>query len=353
MVDYINVLQVGCSILIIIVFGFIAFKFKFAPLSAIQPMNQYLYKVCYILLIFRNLGKRKFSDLNFYPFIVGALTTITIAFLFFFLIPFKDKFKNYLGAVLPCAFVNYLVIGLPLFDSMWDPEEDIVVPMISLSNDLITTPIYLVLSNIYLAKRAESDLHSHKQPLNEQKESDDNDKSKKSNPKKENKPMTKCGLVKHILLSIITNPIIIGNIIGFIWSGIGWTFPTFLTSFSTFLGDEVLGICLICVGGFIAQNSIMACNWLKFAICIIGRHIICPLTALLYSWGLGLSNKMIRQCTLMALMPTGTTSFLMSSLNGIGPGVSSTMIFWSTILCVPFLILWIFVLDQLHLFVEE
>ena len=354
MVDYVNVIEVGCSLLIIIIFGFLCFKFHLLPMSGISPLNLFLYKVCYLCMISRNLMKRKFSELNFYPFLVGTFTTISthIIFVLMFLVPFKDKFKNYLSAVLPCSFVNYLVIGFPIFDSIWDPNENIMVPMVALSNDLITTPIYLVLSNIYLAKKAAHDALEHNQSLNDISEND-NDKKDKPTHHKKHQGLTPWKLFKHVIVQLVTNPILIGNVIGLIWAAFGWKIPTFLGSLTTFLGDEVLGICLICVGGFIAQSSIVACNWIKFIVCLIARHILMPMLAMLFAWALNLSNKLVRQCTLMAVLPTGTTSFLMSSLNGIGPGVSSTMIFWSTILCVPFLILWIFVLDQLHLFVEE
>lgn len=334
MVDYVNVIQIGLSILVIIAFGFVAFKFKFLPLSAIKTLNFFLFKVCYICLIARNLSKKKIRELNFMPFVVGMMTTIAtyVAFCLFFLIPFKDKFKNYLSAVLPCAFVNYLVIGFPIFNSMWDPEENIMVPIISLSNDLITTPIYLVLSNIYLVKHEPLDAEPG-----------------------EDAPKKKSGfdIFKIVIMQIITSPIILGNVLGIIWSATGWKLPKFLSSLMDYLGDEVLGICLICVGGFIAQNSIVACHWIKFICCILVRHVICPLFTAIFSFAFHLSNKLSRQCILMSCLPTGTTSFIMSSISGIGPGVSSTMIFWSTILCIPFLIIWIEVLDNLHLFEEK
>ncbi|OHT15194.1 Auxin Efflux Carrier family protein [Tritrichomonas foetus] len=333
MVDYVNVIQVGCSLLIIIAFGFIAFKFKFLPMSAIPSMNLFLFKVCYLCLVARNLAKRKFAELDFMPFVVGALTTITthILFLLIWLVPFKDKFKNYLSSVLPCSFVNYLVIGIPIFNSIWDSNENVMISMITLSNDLVTTPIYLVLSNIYLARRLPTESGPEDQPV---------------------KRITAWEICKTVLIQIVKNPIIIGNVIGFVWSAIGWEIPTFLQSLTTFLGDEVLGICLICVGGFIAQHSIIACHWAKFIVCCIVRHVIMPLITALYCWAFGMSARLSRQCILMTILPTGTTSFLMSSLSGIGPGVSSTMIFWSTVLCVPFLIVWILALDKFQLFVE-
>lgn len=334
MVDYVNVIQIGLSILVIIAFGFIGFKFKFMPMSAISTMNLFLFKVCYLCLIARNLSKKKIRELNFMPFVVGTMTTIStyVVFCLFFLLPFKDKFKNYLSAVLPCAFVNYLVIGFPIFNSMWDPSENIMVPIISLSNDLITTPIYLILSNIYLVRRQPTEAEPGDAPV---------------------KKKSAFDIFKVVIIQIISSPIIIGNVLGIIWSATGWKLPTFLISLMDYLGDEVLGICLICVGGFIAQNSIVACHWLKFLCCLFVRHVLSPLFTAIFCFAFKLSNKLSRQCILMSCLPTGTTSFIMSSIAGIGPGVSSTMIFWSTILCVPFLLIWIEILDNLHLFVEE
>lgn len=333
MVDYAVIVQIGLSILIVILFGYIAFRFRFLEMSTISTLNFFLFKVCYLCLVAQNLSKKKIGELNFMPFVIGALTTIAtfIIFLIFFLIPFKDRFKNYLGAVLPCVFVNYIVVGFPIFYTMWDPEESIMLPMITLSNDLITTPIYLVLSNIYLSY--------HPKDIGPGGSLE--------------KKKTGWDICKIVLIQMVKSPIILGNVLGVIWSCTGWKLPRFLNSLMDFLGSEVLGICLICVGGFIAQNSIVACNWIKFIICIFARHVLMPFLTLLFCLAFKLSNRLSRQCVLMSTLPTGTTSFIMSSITGIGPGVSSTMIFWTTLLCIPFIICWIEVLDRLHVFTDE
>ncbi|KAK8866943.1 intracellular auxin transport [Tritrichomonas musculus] len=334
MVDYAVIVQIGFSILVIILFGFIAFKFGFLPMSSVSTLNFFLFKVCYLCLVAQNLSKKKIKELNFMPFVVGALTTIAtfILFLLFFLIPYKDRFKNYLGAVLPCVFVNYIVVGFPIFYTMWDREESIMLPMITLSNDLITTPIYLVLSNIYLSKHQPREIGPGGTLV---------------------KKKTGWDICKIVVIQMVKSPIILGNVLGVIWSCTGWKLPTFLNSLMDFLGSEVLGICLICVGGFIAQNSIVACNWIKFLVCVFARHVIMPFFTLLFCMAFKMSNRLSRQCVLMSTLPTGTTSFIMSSISGIGPGVSSTMIFWTTLLCIPFLICWIEVLDKLKIFVDE
>lgn len=310
--------------LIIICISFFVFKLKFISVRIVPYINQFLLKACYIPLIFRSIGKRKFSELNFMPFVIGALTTITAHILLcvIFLFKFEDKFKNYLGIILPCSFVNYLVIGIPIFEAIWGEENNVVVSLISLSNDLITTPIYLVLSGIYVSRKQE----------------------------KENGVKLSIGnLIKSILIRIITNPIIIGNILGFCWALTEWEFPLIIKSLTYFTGNEVLGMSLICVGGFIAQNSFIACSIVKLVIAIIIRHIIMPAISIPFCYAFKLSNELSRQCVILQCLPTGTTSFLLSSSFGIQPGVSSSMCFWSTCLSVPFIMLWVYVLDKFNM----
>lgn len=383
MVNYVDIVQVGCALLTIIAFGFIAFKFKFLPLPSIPVLNKFLLKVCYLCLVARNLAKKKLKDLDFTPFFIGALETLGthIVLALCFLFPLKDRFKCYLSCILPCSFVNYLVIGIPVFDAIWDPSGNIMVSMMTLSNDLVTVPIYLVMSNIYLAKQQRREAaraekrgrswsvadnapkeESEKQVEEvEEEEEDDEEEAdiedlpgdvKEEDKTERHQVITAGAVAKKIVIQIVTNPIIIGNILGFIWSATGWELPTFFTTITTYLGDEVLGICLITVGGFIAQHSIMACHWLKFGFCVLIRHVIMPLMALGFCFALKLSNSIARQCVVMSILPTGTTAFLLSSATGLGPGVSSTMIFWSTVLSIPFIIVWLLILDKLGVFVE-
>ena len=381
MVNYVDIVQVGLALLTIIAFGFIAFKFGFLPIPSIPVLNKFLLKVCYLCLVARNLAKKKLRELDFTPFFIGALTTlgthVLIALVFLF--PLKDRYKAYLSCILPCSFVNYLVIGIPVYDAIWDPSGNIMVSMMTLSNDLVTVPIYLVMSNIYLARRqrrelarlqkreeqvlaleeqnaTQEEVEKKLEELDEEEEEDIEDLPgdvKEEDKTERHHVITAGGVAKKIILQIVTNPIIIGNILGFIWSATGWTLPTFFTTITTYLGDEVLGICLITVGGFIAQHSIIACHWMKFAICVLIRHVLMPLMSLGFCYALKVSTSLSRQCVIMTILPTGTTAFLMSSATGLGPGVSSTMIFWSTILAIPFIIVWLLVLDKLGIFVEE
>ena len=80
------------------------------------------------------------------------------------------------------------------------------------------------------------------------------------------------------------------------------------------------------------------------------RHIVCPLITALLAAAFRTSGELVRQCIVLTALPSGVMTYLMSENSGIGPGVASTMIFWTTIAHVPMIILWTVVLDKLNLF---
>ena len=90
----------------------------------------------------------------------------------------------------------------------------------------------------------------------------------------------------------------------------------------------------------------------EFIIGLIFRFVIMPLLGCLYSVAIHLSNSEVRQVTVLACVTTAFACYPISASSGIGMGVSSTMIFWSTILCIPFVILWLWIFDTLGLFPE-
>jgi NAD/NADP transhydrogenase beta subunit len=63
------------------------------------------------------------------------------------LLPREDNSKQHVSSLLTCTLVNYLVIGNPVFASIWGADENQVVSMIAWANDLFTAPLYIVMSN--------------------------------------------------------------------------------------------------------------------------------------------------------------------------------------------------------------
>ena len=119
------------------------------------------------------------------------------------------------------------------------------------------------------------------------------------------------------------------------------------------MGDLCLPLALFCVGAFLSEHSLISCHWLKFVVSLILRAFIGPCFAAIYSYALRLSPRLARQCVIMAAQPTAVASYQLSLAAGIGTGSASTLIFWTTLLTVPILIVWIEILNGLNLFVEK
>ncbi|KAH0794428.1 Auxin Efflux Carrier family protein [Histomonas meleagridis] len=334
MTDYTNIIYSGVSIIIEIAIGFICFKLKFFPEETITKLNAFLVNVCYLPLITRALATRDLGSLSFLPFLVAILAVITVDILLlvvFCIKKFKNRFYIYLSTYLPSVYVNYLIIGLPVFKAVWSENENAMVSVQNLSGDLFVVPVYLVLTKFYSINQA-------------------NIKHKEAND----------GIVEHVQISIIwiiikgiiTNKFIIGNAIGFIYAATGWKMCPFLGQLMKYLGDAVLALALFTVGGFLSQHSIIACNFLHFLITLIIRAIVFPWIVAMYCFFIKVSPRLARQCMIMATMPTATAAFLLSEQNRTGAGVASTMILWSTITAIPCVVLWFYLLDHFGIFVE-
>lgn len=330
MVDVGPVVQEGVAIILLIVAGYVITKFKFINKKTIDTVNKFLLRLCYPPLIFRAVGKCSFSSIDFTPMLIGILVIVSnyvlIAIVFF--LPLDDKWYYYLSTIMPSVYTNYLIIGLPFFHVIWG-DDDVMVTIINLTNDLICVPLYLILANIYQIKLRNK---AHK-------EAGDGIEEKFS-----------FKLILTIIKNIILNPIMFGNIVGFIWAGAEWPIFPFLSNLCNYPADGVLGLCLMCVGGFLSQFSIISCPWPQFIVCVLTKHVMMSLIAALFCAALGVNGTLSRQCALMTTMPSATASFLLSYTNKTGPGVSSTMLFFSTILCIPAMIAWLSIFDALHIF---
>ena len=332
MVNYGDVIQIGVCILLLIFSGFLLVKTGLIKKEQTPCINKYVFQVCYIPMLMKALARRAITQMSFWPFLIGTLMNLTMQVidLFFFALPVEDPFANYLGVTLSCCFVNYLVIGMPIFEQVWPNDDISTLPIFSLSNDLVTTPTYQIYSGIYMIVKRNKIHVANNEP----------------------KERFTLKLLGQILLRVIKSPIIIGNILGFIWSATGLQLPIFLDKLLQFGNNVVTAVSLMMCGAFIAQNSLMACPWWEFTIAIIIRHFVMPAVVILYCWALNIDPSISRKCVILSSLCTASTAFLMSAETKIEPGIASTMVLWTVILMIPAVIMWFSIMDAAGLFPE-
>ena len=327
---YETIVSTGVAMLLEIAAGFACSKLKLFKIKHFQVINKYCLKVCFIPLLARAMAPKNVREMNFMPLALATLMVfgMHILLLFILVLPLKDPYGTYLGVLLPGVCITYIVIGLPIFAALWDESKNAVVSIITLANDLILTPVYLVLAKIYAIRKENKVRKDNGEPL----------------MRFSIKMLGQIGLV------VISSSIVIGNLTGILWSLTRWPLPLFLVQLMKFMGDVVLPLSLFCVGGFLAQHSIIACHWLEFGGCMIVRHILSPLLVALFATAFKTSGELSRQCIVLTCLPSAIMTYLMAENAGVGAGIASTMIFWSTIAHVPMIIAWLAVLDKLKLF---
>lgn len=327
---YEDIVSTGVGMLLEIGAGFTCSKLGLFKIQHFQVINSFCLKVCFIPLLARALAPKDVRQMNFMPLALATLMVfgMHILLLWILALPIADPFGTYLGIILPGVCVTYIVIGLPIFAALWDESKNAVVSIITLANDLIMTPLYLVLSKIYNIRKENKIRREKGEELQ----------------KFSLKTLGSIGLV------VISSSIVIGNLTGIFWSLSRLPLCLFLVQLMKYMGDVVLPLCLFCVGGFLAQHSIIACHWLEFIGCMIVRHILSPLLVALFAAAFKCSGELTRQCIVLTCLPSAIMSYLMAENSGVGAGIASTLIFWSTIAHVPMIIAWLAVLDKLELF---
>ena len=332
MVDYLNIIYIGLAMVCIMMVGFICGKLKIISKEGAGIVNRYTFKVCFLPVIARMLTSKKFSTINWWPLLISTLmaisTNLTLALCCF--LPMKDKLGTYVTSLMPANYINYVVSGIPIFSAIWDASESSVVSIMTLSNDLLTNPTYLVLGALWTIRRANIERKQRGEP--EQKFSFND--------------------VKLVLYKLSQSPILQGNAFGLIYAATGLPMPTFLSEVLKLAGDVVLPMSLFCVGVFLSYNSLISCHWLKFILLVLIRHFVAPAWAILYCYLFHLPGKISRQCVVMVAQPTGAAAYLVAEALGAGQGVASTMVFWTAIICIPAIIFWLWLFDAVGLFVE-
>ncbi|EAX95214.1 Auxin Efflux Carrier family protein [Trichomonas vaginalis G3] len=331
--DYGRVISVGCSILTQMIIGFIVVKTGLLKAEKIPMINRFCFLYMFFPLVLRFLAHQTVADLDFMPFgIMAAASAIAQVLLtLLMVVPFKNRFLTYVSSYFPAIYVNYVIVGLPIFTSIWPKANILIVSMITMSNDLVTAPVYLVEAAI-VALMNRNKIHVEK-----------------------NEPKEKFSfkIILNILKGLVTSPIILGDALGFIVAAIGKGVPTWVDRIISIDADGVLGVALFCVGGFLASHSIIACSWWKFIFCMFVKFILYPIIVAFVCWIFKLTPFLARCCTIMSTLPTASSCYMMAEAAGFGAGVSSTMIFWSMVLFIPFIIAWSAVLDALNIFVSN
>lgn len=282
--------------------------------------NKYVFKVALPVLLFRDLSKADFYsqfDIRF----VGYCAIVTIA-MFGGVWIFTDllmKDKTMRGSFIQCSCrSSAAILGMAFIQNMY--SETGMAPLMIVA----AVPLFNVISVVALTFKAN--------PVD--------GVSIEDMPKKDG--------IKKACLNIVTNPIIIGIVVGLLASLVRLQLPAILDKTVNSIAQTATPIALICIGaGFEGRKAVK-----KIKPTLVGTFIkLIGLAAIFIPIAvyMGFRNQELMAILIMLASPTTVTSYIMAKNMNNDEVLASSIIVLTTILSSITLTGWIFILRSFGL----
>ena len=145
--------------------------------------------------------------------------------------------------------------------------------------------------------------------------------------------------------SLLTSPLLIAPIAGLCIGLSGLKVPTPFESFTTLLGDAASPAALVCIGLFLAQESVVSDDAVSIGILVAMKLILQPaITALFAFYVFTMPPLWSHSAVILSALPIGSGPFTIAKLYGLEAGVTSGAILAShifAVLTVSLLVAWL------------
>ncbi len=154
------------------------------------------------------------------------------------------------------------------------------------------------------------------------------------------------GNVKKTLFGIVTNPIIIAIVLGFVSSMIGINYPKIISTSLEYVARIATPLALICIGGEFSFGNALK-NVRKSSVSAILKLIVLPLVFIPIAVLMGFETEKLVAITVMLAGPTTPSCFIMAKQYGYEGTVTSSVVVLTTLFSSVTLTIFVFVLRSL------
>lgn len=303
-------LNATIPLFLLIALGYFLKRIHILTDGFLTASNKLNFKVTLPFLLFTDLATANFRetfDLKFLLFCAGATTIGFFAIWFLTKRLMKDKFC--VGEFVQASYrSSAAVMGLALIQNIYG-SAGMGSMMV-----LASVPLY----NIYAV-------------LVLQTESQDGKKG---------------GNIKKTLIGIITNPIIIAIVLGFVSSLIGIQYPKIISTALEYVARIATPLALICIGGdFDFGNALKSVK--KSSVSAILKLIVLPLVFIPLAVLLGFETEKLVAITVMLAGPTTPSCFIMAKQYGYEGTITSSVVVLTTLFSSVTLTIFVFILRSL------
>ena len=315
-------------IFLLMVLGYIFNKIGLIDDKAAAWMNKFVFKVALPVLLFSDLSKEDFAaawngKFVLFCFVTTAVSILLISLLSLILVKNKGRRGEFIqGSYRSSA----ALLGIAFIHNIYGDAGSGMAPLMILGS----VPLYNIFAVVVLMVTAPADFILG--------DEDENSLERKYDSKKL--------FMKKTLFGIVTNPILIGILLGLLWSVCKIPTPKIISTLTSNLGALATPLGLMSMGATFDFRK--AANEIKPALCASFIKLFLLVAVFLpIAVSLGFAGEQIVAILVMLGSATTVSCYIMAKSMGHEGTLSSSIIMMTTFGCSFSLTFWLFVLKSL------
>ncbi|HCL69001.1 MAG TPA: hypothetical protein DIC49_05740 [Gammaproteobacteria bacterium] len=293
-----DVFNILAPVLVLGMIGYIATRLGLFNSTHRDGLSKYVFDFAVPMLLFSavvQLNPAKVSTINLFASYYIPLALVFMVGLFISWLIFKRSAVEGIIIGLGASFSNTVLLGIPLIPRALG--EDALFPLLLLISVHGITIFTAVTVAIEIARGRDKGLFN---------------------------------LPKQVLLGLISNPLIVSLVAGFLWKLTNIGLHPVAADMFHLVSTSVVPAALFILGSSLASYSISGSVGPAVLITVLKNTVHPGAVFFLGSW-LGLSTLWLSVATMLAAMPTGMNMYLFASRYQVSPSTATTSIFISTI----------------------
>lgn len=304
-------LEIVLPLFIVMAVGYVCKRLNIVTESLARQINGLVFRVFLPVLLCKNIYSSSLDSLMNPGVFVFAFVGILVMFLsLVFVVPHLEKDRQRCSAMIHAMFrSNYAYFGIPLVQAIF-PNQDTSVASLLV---VVVVPFFNVLAVVLLEtyRGGKAD-------------------------------------VKQILKKIVTNPLIIGSLLGLLILVTGFQIPDILKTPINDLSKVATPLALFLLGASIDFSKTGA-HIRQLAITVLGKLVVCPLAAVIVATLLGMRNVELASIMVIFGAPAAVNSAIMSQQMGSDADLATEAVVFTTAFSALTIFLFVFVMKSLSL----
>jgi len=305
-------LNATMPLFILMVIGYALKRIKWLDEKSTGVMNKLVFRVFLPALLFMDLAKQDFVAMWDSQFVLFCAVATIISIIIAALFSLADKDKEDRGEIIQASYRSAAAtLGIAFMTNIYDNVAMVALMIIG------SVPIYNIVAVLVLSVTSP----------------DNSGKSKKD-------------LIANTLKNLVTNPIILGIVVGLVWSLFKLPQPQIFKKSVTYLGNVASPMALIALGASFEFKNVREKIKPLIMVNVNKLFLFCIMFLPLAIW-MGFRDEKLVAALIMLGSGTTSSSFIMAKNMGHKGVISSSAVMTTTLLMSFTMTIWLFVLKSL------